>query len=174
MGAPPIEKNLTKNSSESTLNMYAVAAQNQSQKKDFCPREVAPVVGPSVKIGAGATPADGTNRDSDRSDSPCCPPPSRGGFCSASPTGERAVASPSLSLRSGCESRALPCLCSTSESDRRAWVRYTELWRRISRLEIESLYSDEPSELRSLRAEQTALITQVDRHLDHCRGQRAL
>lgn len=157
--------------------MYAAAAQNHSQEEDsvVVPRVIAPVCWPSSRLGAGATPADGTNRDSDPSDSPCCPPPSRGGFCSApQAVWGRTAASPSLSLQSGCESRALPCSRSIAESDRRAWAQYTELWRRISRLEVESLYSAEPAELRSLRAEQTALITQVDRHLSHCRGARAL
>lgn len=157
--------------------MYAAAAQNQSQEEDsvVVPRVIAPVCWPSSRLGAGATPADGTNRDSDPSDSPCCPPPSRGGFCSASPSGERASVRPSHSQSwTGCESRALPCSLSTAESDRRAWVRYTELWRRISRLEVASLHTDEPAELRALRAEQLALISQVDRHLENCRGGRAL
>ena len=158
--------------------MYAVAAQNQvvTEGNSVVPREVAPVVGPSVKIGAGATPADGTNRDTPPF-CPCCLSclGSKDRVCSApQAVWGRTAASPSLSLSSWCESTALLCLLSTAESDRRAWVRYTELWRRISRLEIESLYSDEPAELRSLRAEQTALITQVDRHLENCRGGRAL
>lgn len=154
---------------------YAAAAQNQLFEEEFCrvPPDVAPVVGSSSNLGAGATPADGTNRSAPLCS--CCPPPYRGGFCSApQAVWGRTAASPSLSLQSGCESRALPCSRSIAESDRRAWAQYTELWRRISRLEVESLYSAEPAELRSLRAEQTALITQVDRHLSHCRGARAL
>lgn len=155
--------------------MYAAAAQNHSQEEDsvVVPRVIAPVCWPSSRLGAGATPADGTNRTPPSS---CCPPPSRGGFCSApqsDPWG-RTAAGLSLSLSSWCESTALPCSRSTAESDRRAWARYSDLWRRISRLEVESLYSAEPVELIRLRAEQTALITQVDRHLENCRGPYAL
>ena len=153
--------------------MYAAAAQNQVVTEgNLVPREVAPVVGPSVNFGAGATPADGTNRTPPSS---CCPPPSRGGFCSASPSGERASVRPSHSQSwTGCESRALPCSLSTAESDRRAWAQYYDLWRRISRFEVETLHAAEPAELRVLRAEQTALIGQVDRHLENCRGPHAL
>ena len=154
---------------------YAAAAQNQLFEEEFrrVPREVAPVVDSSSNLGAGATPADGTNRSAPLCS--CCPPPSRGGFCSApQAVWGRTAASPSLSLQSGCESRALPCSRSIAESDRRAWAQYYDLWRRISRLEVETLHAAEPAELRVLRAEQTALIGQVDRHLENCRGPHAL
>lgn len=153
--------------------MYAAAAQNQVVTEgNLVPREVAPVVGPSVNFGAGATPADGTNRTPPSS---CCPPPHRGGFCSApqsDPWG-RTVESPSLSQPSGCDS---PALLSTAESDHRAWCKYLDMWREITRLEVKHLRTDDPPELIALRAAQSALFDQVDRHLSHCshcRGNRA-
>jgi hypothetical protein len=143
--------------------MYAAAAQNHSQEEDsvVVPRVIAPVCWPSSRLGAGATPADGTNRDSDPSDSPCCPPPSRGGFCSDSPAGERASASPSLFRWTRCESGAL--YKSLSPVGRDVWQRFYFYRSLVTRLEC----TDERNPwLAEAREQLAALTPMVDTLLD--------
>lgn len=141
---------------------YAAAAQNQLFEEEFCrvPREVAPVVGSSSNLGAGATPADGTNRSAPLCS--CCPPPHRGGFCSApQAVWGRTAASPSLSLQSGCESRALHK--SLSPAGRDTWQRFYFYRSLVTRLEC----TDERNPWLAEAREQLAALTPlVDTLLD--------
>lgn len=140
---------------------YAAAAQNQVVTEgNLVPREVAPVVGPSVNFGAGATPADGTNRSAPLCS--CCPPPHRGGFCSApQAVWGRTAASPSLSLQSGCESRALHK--SLSPAGRDTWQRFYFYRSLVTRLEC----TDERNPWLAEAREQLAALTPlVDTLLD--------
>ena len=136
---------------------HAAAAQNQVFEEEFrrVPREVAPVVGSSSNTGAGATPADGTNRRADPSNS-CCPPPHRGGFCSDSPTGERASASPSLSRWTRCESGALHK--SLSPVGRDVWQRFYFYRSLVTRLECTNERNPWLTEARQQLAVLTPLV----------------
>ena len=140
--------------------MYAAAAQNQVVTEgNLVPREVAPVVGPSVNFGAGATPADGTNRSAPLCS--CCPPPHRGGFCGDSPAGERASASPSLFRWTRCESGALHK--SLSPAGRDTWQRFYFSRSLVTRLEC----TDERNPWLAEAREQLAALTPlVDTLLD--------
>jgi len=155
----------------------AEAGQNQNERPSYSHGEIVGIGGCS--LGAGAIPALSSNRDTPPF-CPCCLSclGSTGRVCGVPSAtvcvGQSFGRTEAPTPKTGCESLALPCSRSTAESDRRAWARYSDLWRRISRLEVESLYSAEPVELIRLRAEQTALITQVDRHLENCRGPYAL
>lgn len=138
--------------------MYAAAAQNQVVTEgNLVPREVAPVVGPSVNFGAGATPADGTNRTPPSS---CCPPPSRGGFCSApQAVWGRTAASPSLSLQSGCESRALHQ--SFTPKAQQTWNTYYDVRQLVTRLECTDWDNPGLPAARTVLAELDALVDQL-------------
>ena len=135
----------------------AAAAQNLVVDWDCCllVGEVAPVVGPQSRQGAGATPADGTNRRADPSNS-CCPPPHRGGFCGDSPTGERASASPSLSRWTRCESGALHK--SLSPAGRDMWQRFYFYRSLVTRLECTNERNPWLTEARQQLAVLTPLV----------------